>query len=337
MNQETSRIPIWIMRQAGRYMKAYQDLRKNYDFLTMVKTPELACEVTLQPIKEFLPDAAIIFADILPLLEAMGLGLEFTANDGPVILRPIKDEENIKNLRAINSFIDLSYTLQTIKLVKAELSSLKIPLIGFSGAPFTLAYYAIEGGGAKNNGIKTISLMQNRPELWHLMMEKINLAIIDYLLAQINSGVDALQLFDSWAGLLSPKEYEIYVLPHVITVVKQIKTTNIPITYFSTQTGAYLNILNRIPCQVLGIDWRIDIADAWQQKGEKHALQGNLSPHVLLGSEANVRQQTSFLLQNLRAVSPSLKGYIFNLGHGIHKETPVDNVHALFDQVRNFA
>lgn len=323
------------MRQAGRYMKSYQELRNRYDFLTMVKTPELACQITLQPVEEFAPDAAIIFADILPILDAMGLSLQFINGDGPVINNPITSETDIDNLRAINPAEDLAYTLQAIRLTKLELAKRHVPLIGFSGAPFTLAYYAIEGiSGA--TGIKTLSLMHKRADLWHRLMTKLRVAVIDYLRAQVDSGADALQLFDSWAGLLSPQEYEIYVLPHVCYIVDSLKESTVPITYFSTQTTSYIDILNKIPCHVLGIDWRIDLKKAWTQKSPSHALQGNLSPHILLGCEQEVRREVRLMLESLNTISPELTGYIFNLGHGIHKETPIKNVHALFDAVRQF-
>lgn len=334
--QPTKCIPVWLMRQAGRYMECYRNLRKDYDFLTLVKTSELACRITLQPVLEFKPDAAIIFADILPLLDAMGLGLRFTQEDGPVLQNPVSHEQDIKSLRKIDASNDLAFTLQAIKLTKHELKAQSIPLIGFSGAPFTLACYAIEGGAVNHSFVKTMSLMHTRPDLWSMLMKKLSEAVADYLLAQINSGVDALQLFDSWAGVLSPNEYEVYALPYICNIVESLNKHRIPITYFSTQTSAYINILNKIPCQVLSIDWRIDLTQAFQQKSNRHALQGNLSPHILLGTEADVRANIRKMLQSLKAVCSDFTGYIFNLGHGIHKETPMKNVHALFEEVRNF-
>lgn len=329
--KETKTVPIWLMRQAGRYMKNYMAIRQRHDFNTLLRSPDLACEITLQPVKEFAPDAAIIFADILPLLNAMGLDVAFKNGDGPVIENPLKDEADVDKLHSVDPERDLGFTLEAIKITKAELEKLGTPLIGFSGAPFTLAYYAT---GGERTGINLLKLMHTRPLVYKKLMEKLVDAISIYLRAQIDCGVDALQLFDSWAGMLSPREFEEFVFPYVYQILEPLRNCGRPVTYFSTQTSAYVDILNRLPCDVLSVDWRIDIAKAFREKSPRHALQGNLSPHVLLGSEKNLRATIRSHFDALLTESPSLRGYIFNLGHGIHKETPIENVHALFDEVR---
>lgn len=331
-NENSDQIPIWLMRQAGRYMKCYRDLRNQFDFLTLVKTPELACEITLQPVKEFSPDAAIIFSDILIVLEAMGIKISFAEHDGPVIENLFLSKSDIEQWRIIDPEVDLAYTLKAIDLVKKELTKLNTPLIGFCGAPFTLAYYAIDGG--KKNSVKTVSLFYQRPDLWDQVQKKFSQAILSFLTAQVKHGADALQIFDSWAGMLAPHEYETYVLPYVKNLLANLKELSVPVTYFSTQTATYLDLLHDLPCQVLSLDWRIDMAKAWPQKNPRHAWQGNLSPHILLSDPLTIRTQVKRMLDSLEEASGNLHGYIFNLGHGIHKETPLENVHALFDQVR---
>jgi uroporphyrinogen decarboxylase len=333
-HENNESIPIWLMRQAGRYMESYRNLRNQFDFLTLVKTPELASEITLQPVKEFCPDAAIIFSDILIVLEAIGLKISFAEHDGPLIENLVSSENDISRLRMVDAEEDLAYTLKAIGLVKKELAKSNTPLIGFCGAPFTLAYYAIDGG--KKNSVKSISLFYQRPDLWDQIQKKLNQAILSFLTAQVRHGADALQIFDSWAGMLAPHEYEAYVLPYVKKLLGNLKELSVPVTYFSTQTTGYLDLLHDLPCQVLSLDWRIDMAKAWAKKNPLHAWQGNLSPHILLSEPLTIREQVKKMLDSLQMASGNLSGYIFNLGHGIHKDTPIKNVHALFDEVKSY-
>jgi uroporphyrinogen decarboxylase len=312
------------MRQAGRYMKEYMEIRKRYGFLEMCTTPELACEVTLQPVRKLAVDAAIIFADILLPLPGMGIKLGFAKDEGPVIHNPVRTEKDIAALRAIEPKEDVPYLLEAIKMVKGELD---IPLIGFSGAPFTLASYMVEGGGSRNY-VLTKSLMYGAPGLWRKLMEKISLVLAAYLKAQIEAGADSLQIFDSWAGCLGPEDYRKYALPYTKKVVDSIAGA-VPVINFSTNTGSYLEIVKEAGGDVIGVDWRIRLDKAWKTIGYARAIQGNLDPAVLFAPRSEIKKRTREIL-NYAARRP---GHIFNLGHGIMVATPVDNVKALVDFV----
>jgi uroporphyrinogen decarboxylase len=324
--------PIWLMRQAGRYMAEYRALRERYSILELIKTPDLAAEVTLQPLKAFNLDAAIIFADILPVLQGMGLKLEFVKGDGPVIYNPIQTANDVNALVTLPAEETLYFTLQAIRQVKAELAG-KIPLIGFSGAPFTLASYAIEGGSSSNY-IKTKGLMYEHPQAWHNFMEKLATVVGDYLQAQAAAGADALQLFDSWVGALSPADYREYVLPYSKRVIDMVKATrDVPVIHFSTGTTGILPLIKEAGGDVIGVDWRIDLAEARRQLGNKVAIQGNLDPLVLLAPIPVIKKQAAQILDSINGQP----GYIFNLGHGILKETPVEHVAALIDFVHQYS
>jgi uroporphyrinogen decarboxylase len=328
--EPTGYTPVWLMRQAGRYMKEYMAIRSKHSFLDMCRTPELACKVTLQPIRKFEFDAAIIFADILLPLEGMGIELEFAKNEGPVIHNPVRTREDIDAIRIIEPAEDVPYLLEAIRLVKGELDG-KVPLIGFSGAPFTLASYIIEGGGSRNY-LHTKGLMYGDPEYWHKLMGKITEVLSVYLKAQVEAGAECLQIFDSWVGCLGPDDYRQFVLPYTKKLIDSVKGT-VPVINFSTNTGTYLDILKEAGGDVMGVDWKVRLDEAWEIIGPEFAIQGNLDPVTLFGPTDYLRKRAKELIDR----AGGRPGHIFNLGHGIILGTPVDNVKALVDSVHEFS
>jgi len=329
--QPVDATPIWLMRQAGRYMVEYRTLREKYSILEIIKTPELACEVTIQPIN-FNLDAAIIFADILPPLEGMGLELDFIKGEGPTIYNPIRTADDIERLRVLPPEETLAFTLEAIRLVRRELDARGIPLIGFSGAPFTLASYAIEGGSSRNR-IKVKNMMMSQPELWHKLMTKLSEVAGHYLLAQAQAGAHALQLFDSWVGELSPYDYERCVLPYSRRVIEIASQSGVPLIHFGTNTSGMLPLIQAAGGDVIGIDWRIDLAQAWQILGDEVSVQGNLDPVALFADWEALQARARHILDSMNGKP----GHIFNLGHGILPETPVDNVRRLVDFVHEYS
>jgi uroporphyrinogen decarboxylase len=330
--QPTDATPIWLMRQAGRYMVEYRTLREKYTILEIIKTPELACEVTLQPINAFNLDAAIIFADILPPLEGMGLELDFIKGEGPTIYNPVRTARDIERLRVLPPEETLGFTLEAIRLVRRELDSRGIPLIGFSGAPFTLASYAIEGGSSRNR-IEVKNIMMSQPELWHKLMTKLSEVAGYYLLAQAQAGAHVLQLFDSWVGELSSYDYERYVLPYSRRTIEIASQSKVPIIHFGTNTSGMLSLIQAAGGDVIGIDWRIDLAQAWEVLGDGVSIQGNLDPVALFADWEALRNRARYILDSVKGRA----GHIFNLGHGILPETPVDNVRRLVDFVHEYS
>lgn len=330
--QSTDATPIWLMRQAGRYMAEYRKLRETYTILEMIKTPELACEVTLQPINAFDLDSAIIFADILPPLEGMGLDLDFLKGEGPVIYNPVRTAEDIDRLRVLPAEETLGFTLEAIRLTRRELDSRGIPLIGFSGAPFTLASYAVEGSGSRNR-IEVKNMMMSQPDLWHKLMTKLAEVAGHYLLAQAKAGAHALQLFDSWVGDLSPYDYEHYVLPYSRRALEIASQSGVPVIHFGTNTSGMLPLIRQAGGDVIGVDWRIDIGQARQILGDGVAIQGNLDPVALFADWDALKARAKAILDSMKGV----RGHIFNLGHGIIVETPVDNVRRLVDFVHEYS
>lgn len=329
--QKTDTTPVWFMRQAGRYMASYRKLREKHDLLTIVRNPELACEVTLQPIQAFDLDAAIIFSDILPLLCGMGLRLQFVKDEGPVIENPISNAKDISQLATTSPLETMAPTLQAIAMVRRDLAP-HIPLLGFSGAPFTLASYAIEGGASKNF-TTTKTFMYNHPQLWHELMLRLSYDIGTYLAAQAEAGAQAVQLFDSWAGILSPEDYVQYVLPYTRRSIEIAKKHGTPVIYFSTATWGILAHIKNLPCDAWSFDWRVSIDDAWRAIGTNRVIQGNLDPAILLSSFGAVAEKTKTILASAAQAKASRAGFIFNLGHGILQHTPEDNVRRLVDYV----
>jgi uroporphyrinogen decarboxylase len=321
--------PVWLMRQAGRYMEEYRTLRARYSMLELIQTPELAAEVTLQPINAFDLDAAIIFADILPPLIGMGLNLEFVPGNGPVIYNPIDGPEDIAKLQTPPTEEYLAATIEAVNIVRTELAPRGIPLIGFAGAPFTLASYAIEGGGSKDYA-KTKALMYSQPDAWGSLMEKLVVVQADYLHQQAKAGASALQVFDSWSGLALGKEaYGHYVAPYNTKLFEMLKPAGVPVVNFSTGTFPYLEDVAACGGDVVGVDFRMPLSAAWEKIGYDRSIQGNIDPMTLLAPWDELKIHIDRVLDE----AAGRLGHIFNLGHGIHKTTPVDSVKRLVDYV----
>lgn len=327
--EPTAYTPVWLMRQAGRYMQEYRQVRAKVPFLQLCKTPDLAAEVTITAVERLGVDAAIIFADILLLLEPMGMQLEFAAGDGPVLHNPLRSADDVARLCEVDPEDALSFVMQAIAATRAQLPS-HIPLIGFAGAPFTLASYMIEGGGSRHY-VRTKTFMYNQPDAWHALMALLSRNLTRYLNAQIAAGAQAVQLFDSWVGTLSPADYRTFVLPHSQAVLRNV-TPGVPVIHFGTGTSALLELMREAGGSVIGVDFRVDLDDAWQRLGNV-AIQGNLDPVVLYADLPYMRQQ----VQRILTQAGGKPGHIFNLGHGILPTTPVDHVIALVDYVHTMS
>ena len=384
--EPVDRTPVWLMRQAGRYMSEYRELRKKYGMLDIIHAPELSYQVTMQPIDAFDLDAAIIFADILPPLGGLGLKVGFEAGEGPIVYNPVREEADILGLATPDIQEATGFTLEAIKMVRRELDGRNIPLIGFSGAPFTLACYSVEGGSSKDFTI-TKRLMMGRPDLWRQLMEKLTGLAGGYLRAQAEAGAQALQLFDTWAGLLSPRDYIEFVLPYNQEVIREARKAGVPVIYFSTGTTGFLEVVAQSGADVIGVDWRIDLGEAWNRLGHGRllkneasppecagyaqgkdagrarssatgatedeawrrpgrsdgrglvlqqplnvAIQGNLDPVALLADWPELKSRAADVLES----AAGRPGHIFNLGHGVLRDTSVDNVRRLVDFVHEY-
>jgi len=322
--------PVWFMRQAGRYMAEYRALRAKHSILELCKTPELAAQVTLQPIDRFPLDAAIIFADILLPLEPMGLSLEFAQGEGPVIHNPVRDQADVERLNVIDGG-ELEYVANAIRQARRALNG-RVPLIGFAGAPFTLASYAIEGGSSRNY-LLTKQLMYCEPKAWHQLMDKFARVITGYLRRQIKAGAQAIQLFDSWVGCLSVGDYVEYVLPHVQLIFEGLKREGVPMIHFGTGTSAMLRQMREAGGDVIGVDWRIHLDEAWAIVGHDVAVQGNLDPLTLFAPLHEIERRVADILRR----AGGRPGHIFNLGHGILPTTPIEHVAATIDMVHKLS
>lgn len=320
--------PVWFMRQAGRYMAEYRALRARHSLLEICANPDLATEVTLQPIRRIDVDAAILFSDLLLPLEPMGLPFDFIKGEGPQLERPIDNAEDIDRLKTFEPREALAHVLQAIRQVQSELHG-RVPLIGFAGAPFTLASYAIEGGHS-NNFAKTKALMYGHPDAWHRLCERLATVVGDYLVAQIDAGVDAVQVFDSWVGTLGAADYREFALPHTRRIFEAIGT-RVPTIHFGTGTTTILSDLAAAGGDVIGADWRVPIDEAWTRIGPDRGVQGNLDPTLLLGPPARMFHQTDDILTRVSG----RPGHIFNLGHGILPSTPVEHVQMLAQYVHS--
>jgi uroporphyrinogen decarboxylase len=329
--EPVDRTPVWLMRQAGRYMPAYRALRERYSMLELIKQPELACSVALQPLDAFDLDAGIIFADILPPLEAMGLSLDFVHGDGPVLGDPVRTAADVARLRVTPPEEGLWFTLEAIKFARAEMDRRGIPLIGFSGAPFTLAAYAVEGGSTRTYQ-KVKALMMGEPAIWHVLMEKLADVVGHYLCAQARAGAQVLQLFDSWAGQLAPDDYRRLVAPYTRRAIALARQGGVPIIHFSTDTAGMLEEVRDAGGDVIGLDWRVDLDAAWRRLGDQIAVQGNLDPLALCAPWPELRTRAQTVLDQ----AAGRPGHIFNLGHGILPGTPIDNVKRLVDWVHEY-
>lgn len=322
--------PVWFMRQAGRYMPEYRAIREKYSLLEIVRQPELAAEVTLQPVRRLGVDAAILFADILLPVIPMGLDLEFAKGEGPVIGHPVRSIEDVNRLRLVDADTDLGEVMEAIRLVRRELDG-KLPLIGFAGAPFTLASYMIEGGASRDYRL-TKTLMYSQPDIWSALMERLAQVLSAYLQAQVRSGAEAVQLFDSWVGNLGPQDYARYVLPYSQKVLKDLEATGVPVIHFGTGTATLLELMKQAGGSVIGLDWRIPLDLGWELLGKDIAIQGNLDPAALFSPLPVLKQQVNDILERAHGCL----GHIFNLGHGILQGTPVENVRAVVDMVHEF-
>lgn len=322
--------PIWLMRQAGRYMREYREVRAKTNFLGLCKTPSLAAEVTVTAAERLGVDAAIIFADILLILEPLGIDLEFAEGEGPVIHNPVRKALDVDRLRELEDPNTLHFVYEAISETRSALKP-DIPLLGFSGAPFTLASYLIEGGGSKNY-VHTKRLMYDDQGAWHAMMSLISRALPKYLNAQIEAGAQAVQLFDSWVGCLSVDDYREFVLPHTREVIRNV-TSGIPVIHFGTGTAALLESMREAGGDVIGLDWRVRLDAGWQRVGHDVAVMGNLDPVALFAKLDFLKTQAKRILDQ----AGGQPGHIFNLGHGILPETPVENVIALVEMVHEMS
>jgi uroporphyrinogen decarboxylase len=322
------------MRQAGRYQPEYRAIRAKVSFLELCKTPELAAEVTVMAVDQLGVDAAIIFADILLIVEPMGVGLEFAKGEGPVIHRPVRTADAVDRLpEEIDVEGELGYVMEAVRCARRELDtrSPRVPLIGFSGAPFTLASYLIDGHGTRTY-LHTKQLMYRDPGAWHALMERLSHAIARYLNAQIAAGADVVQIFDSWIGALGPDDYTTFVQPHMQRTIAAI-TPGVPVIHFGTGTATLLERMRDAGGDVIGLDWRVDLGEARQRLGPGVAVQGNLDPAVLFAPPAEIRRRAAALLER----AGGAPGYIFNLGHGVLVDTPVDHVRGLVDAVHELS
>ncbi|MGR6035056.1 MAG: uroporphyrinogen decarboxylase [Candidatus Nitrosoglobus sp.] len=336
LRQPVDKTPIWIMRQAGRYLPEYREVRaKAGDFLTMCTTPEFACEVTLQPLRRFDLDAAIIFSDILTIPHGMGLGLYFSEGEGPRFERPIRTESQISALGVPDPEAELSYVMDALRLTRRELDG-RVPLIGFSGSPWTLACYMVEGGSSKDFALIK-SLLFDQPQMMHRLLEVLSRAVTVYLNAQIAAGAQVVMIFDTWGGVLGHRDYQNFSLSYMAQIVAGLVRENegrrVPVILFTKGGGLWLEAMAETGCDALGLDWTVDLAKARVRVGKKVALQGNMDPYVLYASNARVRQEASDILKDYGTGS----GHIFNLGHGIHPTVDPEKVSVLVNSVHELS
>ena len=323
--------PVWFMRQAGRYMSEYRAIRAKHTLLEICNQPELAAEVTLQPVKKLGVDAAILFADILLPLIPMGIKLEFAAGEGPVIHNPIRSGADVDALCPVEPRESLAFVMEALRIVRPEMDH-KVALIGFAGGPFTLASYIIEGGSSRNY-LKTKQMMYAEPETWHRLMGKLAQVVGDYLVAQVEAGAQAVQLFDSWVGALAPEDYREYVLPHSQAIFQALRFSRVPAIHFGTGTASLLPLMKAAGGDVIGLDWQTPLDWGWDRLEHKVAVQGNLDPTVLFAPQAELERRVVRILSQ----AGGRPGHIFNLGHGILPETPVDNVKRVVELVHEYS
>jgi len=329
-SQPVERTPVWFMRQAGRYMPEYRAIRKQHSLLEICKKPSLAAEVTITAAEILQVDAAIIFADLLLPLEVMGLPFHFSAGEGPVIEKPVRTKEDIAILRTDRAG-ELGYVSEAVNVVAKHFAN-RVPVIGFCGAPFTLASYMIEGGGSRNY-VHAKKMMYDSPEHWDTLMRKLVAVTSEYAAEQVRAGADVIQIFDSWVGCLSVEDYRRYVLPHVTRMVKGLQKTGAPIIYFGTDSATLLPAMKETGADVIGLDWRIPLDEGWQRLDHACAVQGNLDPVLLFADWKELKSRAQDILHR----AGGRAGHIFNLGHGILPETPVENVKNLARFVQEYS
>lgn len=328
--EETSYTPVWLMRQAGRYLPEYRRVRDRYSFLELCQDSDASAQVTVDTVRRLGVDAAIIFADILLPLMPMGAGLRYEKGDGPRIERTVRSASDVDALHPVSVHESLGFVADTVRLVRRELEH-EVPVIGFAGAPFTVASYAIEGGGSRNY-VATKSLMHNDPSTWHRFMDIVARVTAEYLNMQVDAGAHVVQLFDSWVGALSPSDYRTYVLPYSQQVIRAVRSGT-PVIHFGTMTGSLLPDMRDAGGDVIGLDWRVELDQAWERLGDAVGVQGNLDPVVLFSNRRTIHETVRDILRRAQR----RPGHIFNLGHGILPETPVDNVLALVEAVHEYS
>lgn len=328
----TDKVPVWLMRQAGRYMPAYQAVRARYDFLAMCHTPELAAEITLQPVREFGLDAAIVFSDILLPFESMGLTVQFIEGKGPQVYPEVRAGRDVRDLADARFEPETCFLAETLRIVRGELGAEKA-LIGFSGAPWTMACYAVEGMGSRDYAVIK-RMMNSEPAVLHALLDKITGVLISWLQMQLDAGADAFQVFDSWAEVLAPMDYREFALPYLARIFDALKSRKEPAILYSRDGGAFLEENGRLPIDVLSVDWRVELGALRQRGAGKgpSAYQGNLDPAVLLGNPEILCQKAGRILSE----NAHIPGYVFNLGHGVLPNTPVENVRTLVNFVQGF-
>jgi uroporphyrinogen decarboxylase len=322
--------PVWLMRQAGRFLPEYRALRARHSFLDLCRTPEAAAEVTLLPVDRLGVDAAILFADILLVVEPMGVGLAFTQGEGPAIGRPVRSGADVERLRDHDPAETLPFVFETVRRVRAALAG-RVPLIGFAGAPFTVASYLVEGG-ASRDFTETKRLMYQDGQAWHALLSLIARVTARYLNGQLAAGAQAVQIFDSWIGALGPDDYDAFAAPHTRALIRAL-TPGVPVIHFGTGTAGLLEGMRAAGGDVMGLDWRVDLADGWRRVGHDVAVQGNLDPAALLAPPAEIRRRVAAIL----ARAEGRPGHVFNLGHGVLPMTPVDHVRAMVDAVHELS
>jgi len=334
--QPVDKTPVWMMRQAGRYLPEYRQVRGQAgDFMSLCKNTELACEVTLQPLERFELDAAILFSDILTIPDAMGLGLYFAEGEGPKFHKPLRSEADIDQLEVINTAVDLTYVTDAVSMIRQELNG-RVPLIGFSGSPWTLATYMIEGQSSRDF-TRAKTMLYTQPELLHQLLEKLALSVIDYLNAQILAGAQVVQIFDTWGGALSHSAYLEFSLTYMAKIVdgliKQADGRDVPVILFTKGGGLWLEAMADTGCDCLGLDWTVGIGAAHHRVGDKVALQGNMDPAILRAKPEVIRGEVKRILGSFGQND----GHVFNLGHGITPDINPDNAKIFIDAVHEFS
>lgn len=329
--ESTERTPVWFMRQAGRILPEYRAIRKDWTLVDICRQPELCAEVTLQPVHRLDVDAAILFSDIMLPLIGVGIDLQIVDEVGPVIREPIKTTSDLERLRALEPESDLPYVLESIRVIKQQLGD-RLPLIGFSGAPFTLAAYLVEGRPTRDF-LQVKSMMYGAPELWHALMRRLTHIVVEYLQAQVAAGVDTLQLFDSWVGCLGPQDYATFVQPYTRLIFEALNPIGVPFIHFGTNTATLLPMMKDDGGSIIGIDWHVPLDEAWDIVGHRRGVQGNLDPAVLFAPPEYIRMRIADVLE--RAAGRA--GHIFNLGHGLHPKTPLGNVQRAVEYVRDLS
>jgi uroporphyrinogen decarboxylase len=336
LKQPVDTTPVWMMRQAGRYLPEYKALRREAgDFMALCTNPELACEVTLQPLRRFALDAAILFSDILTIPDAMGLGLYFETGEGPKFTHTIKSMADVKKLPNIDPELELKYVMDAVRTIRKNLQG-SVPLIGFSGSPWTLATYMVEGGSSKAfTKIKKMAFTD--PQALHLLLDKLADSVISYLNAQIAAGAQSVMVFDTWGGVLSPRDYKLFSLQYmekiVAGLIREYDGKKIPVTLFTKNGGMWLESIAQTGCDALGLDWTIDISDARARVGDKVALQGNMDPSILYAGKQRIEKE----VQDILAGFGQGEGHVFNLGHGIHLDVPPENAGHFVDAVHTYS